>query len=72
MMATFEQALERLEAIVDEMNGEEIPLDRALTLFEEGITHLRTASEELGRAEAAVKVLTEKADGVLEAANLGG
>lgn len=72
MMAMFEQALERLEAIVDEMNGAEIPLERALALFEEGISHLRAASEELGRAEAAVKVLTERADGVLEATDLGG
>ncbi|MFN8667276.1 MAG: exodeoxyribonuclease VII small subunit [Gemmatimonadaceae bacterium] len=70
-MATFEQALERLEAIVEEMNGEEIPLERALALFEEGITHLRTASDELTRAESAVKVLVEKADGILEASDLG-
>jgi len=66
-MASFEQVLGRLEAIVDEMNGDGVPLDRALTLFEEGIEQLRHASAELGRAEAAVKVLTERADGVLEA-----
>ncbi|MCC6931178.1 MAG: exodeoxyribonuclease VII small subunit [Gemmatimonadaceae bacterium] len=70
-MATFEQALERLEAIVEEMNGEEIPLERALALFEEGIVHLRTASDELRRAESAVQVLVEQADGILEARELG-
>ncbi len=70
-MATFEQVLARLEEIVEEMSGNEVPLDRALALFEEGIGHLRTATAELGRAEAAVKVLTERADGVLEAAALG-
>ena len=71
-MATFEEVLERLEAIVEEMSGEELPLDRALALFEEGIEHLRLAPQELGRAEAAVKVLAERANGVLEAADLGG
>lgn len=71
MMATFEQVLARLEEIVEEMSGDQVPLDRALALFEEGIGHLRQATAELGRAEAAVKVLTERADGVLEATTLG-
>jgi exodeoxyribonuclease VII small subunit len=69
-MATFEEALERLETIVEEMQGEQVPLDRALALFEEGIGHLRAATAELGRAEAAMKVLVERADGVLEAVEL--
>jgi exodeoxyribonuclease VII small subunit len=71
MMATFEEVLARLEAIVEEMSGGELPLDRSLALFEEGIEHLRQATQELGRAEAAVKVLTARADGVLEAVDLG-
>lgn len=70
-MPTFEQALERLEAIVDEMQGDDVPLERALALFEEGIGHLRQATAELGRAEAAVKVLVERTDGVLEAVDHG-
>ena len=68
-MATFEQSLARLEAIVEEMEREELSLDRALALFEEGIEQLRAASAELSRAEASVKVLTERANGVLEAAD---
>ena len=66
-MAAFEDALARLEEIVAEMNGAEVPLDRALALFEEGIVHLRQAASELTRAEAALQVLVERADGVLEA-----
>lgn len=69
-MATFEEALERLEAIVEEMQGNGVPLDRALALFEEGIGHLRTATSELARTEAAMKVLVERSDGVLEAVDL--
>jgi exodeoxyribonuclease VII small subunit len=71
-MATFEESLARLEAIVEEMEGQVLPLERALALFEEGIEHLRAANSELSRAEASVKVLTERADGVLEAMELGG
>jgi exodeoxyribonuclease VII small subunit len=63
---TFEQSIERLEAITHELEREGIPLERALLLFEEGIEHLRNASAELARAEAKVKVLTQRADGALE------
>jgi exodeoxyribonuclease VII small subunit len=71
-MSAFEQSLARLEAIVESMEREELPLDRALALFEEGIEQLRTATEELGRAEASVKILTERARGVLETLPLEG
>lgn len=70
-MATFEESLARLEAIVEEMDGGELQLDRALALFEEGIGHLRAASAALEGAQASVKVLTERVDGILEARELG-
>jgi exodeoxyribonuclease VII small subunit len=69
---TFEQSLERLEAITHELEKEGIPLERALQLFEEGIEHLKHASSELARAEAKVKVLTQKADGTLVLKELRG
>ena len=71
-MPTFEESLARLESIVEEMEGEALPLDRALALFEVGIDHLRAATRELTRAEASVKVLTERADGIIEEVELGG
>ncbi len=63
---TFEESLVRLEAIVAELNRDDVPLDRALTLFEEGIGHLKSASAELQRAEGALKMLVKKADGTFE------
>jgi exodeoxyribonuclease VII small subunit len=63
---TFEAALARLEAIVSGLQEEEIPLDRALALFEEGLQCLKAAHAELSRAEAQVKLLVEKADGTFE------
>ena len=60
---TLEQRLERLEAIVAELESEQIDLASALTLFEEGITCLRDAATSLAEAETRVKRLTELADG---------
>jgi exodeoxyribonuclease VII small subunit len=63
---TFETRLERLEAIVAELESENIALERALALFEEGIGCLRAATEDLGKVEARVKRLVERADGTFE------
>jgi exodeoxyribonuclease VII small subunit len=63
---TFEENLERLEAIVGELEGDGLELDRALRLFEEGIERLREASGELARVEQQVKLLVERTDGTFE------
>ncbi|MBI3791603.1 MAG: exodeoxyribonuclease VII small subunit, partial [Gemmatimonadetes bacterium] len=44
-------------------DDEEVPLDRALTLFEEGVRELKAAQTALAEAEATLKVLVEQADG---------
>ncbi|MEX2154025.1 MAG: exodeoxyribonuclease VII small subunit [Gemmatimonadaceae bacterium] len=67
---SFEQRLRRLEQIVGELEAEEIELERALALFEEGVTCLRAATEELGKVEARVQRLVERADGTFEVADL--
>lgn len=63
---SFEQRLRRLEEIVGELESEQIDLERALSLFEEGVACLRVATEELGRMEARVQRLVEKTDGTFE------
>jgi exodeoxyribonuclease VII small subunit len=60
---SFEADLDRLAAIIAELGREDVELDRALALFEEGIERLRTATGELSRAEARVQQLIEQADG---------
>jgi exodeoxyribonuclease VII small subunit len=67
---THESRLERLEAIVIELEGDGVALDRALALFEEGIELLRTASDELTRAEGRVALLVERAEGTFETRDL--
>lgn len=65
-MTTFEQNLERLEAIATSLDRDDLSLEQALALFEEGIAKLKDASAELGKAEGRVKQLVEKAEGVFE------
>jgi exodeoxyribonuclease VII small subunit len=60
---TFESRLARLEAIVGELEGDDVELARALKLFEEGIECLRGASGDLAKSEARVRALVERTDG---------
>ena len=63
---SVEQRLKRLEEIVGELESEHIDLERAMALFEEGVACLRAAGEELGKVEARVQRLVERADGTFE------
>jgi exodeoxyribonuclease VII small subunit len=63
---SFEKQLKRLEEIVSELESDGVELERALALFEEGVKNLRGATEELGKVEARVQRLVERADGSFE------
>jgi exodeoxyribonuclease VII small subunit len=69
---TFDSDLSRLEAIVAELEHNELPLDRALKLFEEGVARVRSASLQLSQAEAQVQQLLEQPDGTFRLDPLGG
>lgn len=58
-MAEFSKQLERLEAIVRRLESEDLDLDEALQLFEEGVERLRQAREQLQQAELKVKKVLE-------------
>lgn len=62
---SFEEHLDRLEEIAAALDRADVPLDRALALFEEGIQRLRAASETLEAAEGRLRELVERADGTL-------
>lgn len=68
---TFEQTLARLEEIVRELERDELDLDSALRLFEEGIAQLRVANVALQQADARVQQLVEAADGSFTVTPLG-
>ena len=67
---SFETSMERLEAIAARLEDDELDLDAALALFEEGIGELRAATAFLSQAETRLKQLTEAADGVFRVDNL--
>ena len=67
---SFEASMERLEAIAERLEDDELDLDAALALFEEGIAELRAASAFLSQAETRLKQLHEAADGVFRVDDL--
>lgn len=66
-MPKFEECLQRLEKIVQELEKGEIPLEKSLTLFEEGMQLSNSCRKELEDAEGKVEILL-KHNGKLQAA----
>ncbi len=60
---SFEEALRRLEEIVEQLEGGELPLEDSLVIFEEGVALSRRCAEELGRAEQRIEKLVDKENG---------
>jgi exodeoxyribonuclease VII small subunit len=60
---SLQEDLARLDAIVRALEANDLDLDRALALFEEGVERLRTARERLSVAELRLRQLREAADG---------
>lgn len=56
-LATFEEATDRLSKIVDELEGGDLPLERSLELFEEGVKVARAAQRRIELAERRVEEL---------------
>ena len=55
--APFENLLGRLAEIAKELESEGVPLEKALSLFEEGVRLSRLAQSRLDRAEARIEEL---------------
>ena len=60
---TFEQQLQRLEAIVAALEKGDAPLAESLALFEEGTKLILSCSKQLDRAEQQVVKLMKGSDG---------
>ena len=59
---TFEQAMKRLEEIVTQLDAGEAPLDKSMSLFEEGTKLSAFLSKTLDEAEQKV-LMIQKQDG---------
>ncbi len=56
----FEEGLEQLEAIVKEMENGDLPLERAIELFERGMKLSEACRKQLEDAETRVEILMKK------------
>ena len=61
---TFEKAMDRLEEIVTLLESGDSPLDKSLSLFEEGVKLVKLCNSQLEKAENSVKILINQ-DGEL-------
>lgn len=60
---TFEEAMNKLEAIVTELEQGDLSLEETLRKFEEGIKHSQFCMAKLEQAEQKLKKLVKKEDG---------
>ncbi len=69
-MASFEERLTALEAVVERLERGELTLDDSVRLFEEGV-HLSNACKlELEKAEGRIQVLVETQGGGVQVAEM--
>lgn len=66
------EELARLEEIVRKLETDDVELDVALALFEEGVARLRAARERLAAAEVKVQAVLEEAGGDIRLTDLDG
>ncbi len=59
-MPKFEECLQRLEKIVDDLEKGNVPLEEAIKLFEEGVQLSNSCRQELEAAEGKVEILLKQ------------
>jgi exodeoxyribonuclease VII small subunit len=67
---SLSEELSRLEEIVRKLESDDLELDAALVLFEEGVARLRVARERLAKAELKVQAVLEEAGGEIRLTKL--
>jgi len=60
---SFESSLEELERIVRELERGDLPLEKSLELFEQGVKLSRACQERLNEAERRIEILTRDNQG---------
>ena len=68
---TFESSLAALERVVRELERGELPLEKSLELFEQGVKLSRECQERLSEAERRIEVLLQDDEGRTFASALG-
>jgi exodeoxyribonuclease VII small subunit len=65
-MKNFEERLERLEGLGEQIRKTDIPLDEALKAFEEGIKLARTLEKDLEKIESRIEILMNDSEATIE------
>jgi exodeoxyribonuclease VII small subunit len=60
---TFEKAMEQLEEIVRELESVDLPLEKAIKKFEEGIQLAKFCSDKLDETEKRISILLKDQNG---------
>jgi exodeoxyribonuclease VII small subunit len=60
---TFEQAMKQLEQIVEALESGDLPLEKAISKFEEGIQLSKFCSNMLDETERKITILTQGQEG---------
>ena len=63
---TFEEALKKLESIVEAMESEDLPLEALLARYEEGTRLAKMCQAKLAEAELRIQQLEKKAGGEMK------
>ena len=63
---SLEDSMARLEEIVKEMEGEKLPLEKSLKLYEEAVGIVARCSDELENAKRKIQILTQGKNGEIE------
>ena len=66
VMKNFEERLERLELLGEQIRKTDIPLDEALKAFEEGIKLARTLEKDLEKIDSRIEMLMNSAEALVE------
>ena len=61
-MKNFEERLERLEILGEQIRKTDIPLDEAIKAFEEGIKLARTLEKDLEKIDSRIEMLMNSAE----------
>lgn len=62
---TFEQAMKQLEQIVEALESGDLPLEKAISKFEEGIQLSKFCSNMLDETERKITILTQGQEGLI-------
>jgi len=59
----FEEAMERLEAVSARLAGENVPLDEAIALYEQGVEYYTVCKTKLEDANRRIEVIEKSISG---------